>query len=115
MRPLTRTLAVVALAGASALAPSAAGASSGNTTIHTLKGPLVNAALSWTDPSGCMRTDALVNANGQIPQVAAEPGSQGDAAVSSAQQNNCAGTALLSDFGEKTTLQADELVISNRL
>lgn len=115
MRPLTRTLAVVALAGVSALAPSAAGASSGNNTISNLKGPLVNAAFSWTDPSGCIQTDVFVNANGQIAQVSPEPGSQGYAAVSISQQNICTGTALLSDFGEKTTLQAGELVISNQL
>lgn len=115
MRPLTRTLAVVTLAGVSALAPSAASASSGNNTISNLKGPLVNAAFSWTDPSGCVQTNVFVNANDQIAQVSPEPGSQGYAAVSISQQNDCTGTALLSDFGEKTTLQAGELVISNQL
>ena len=112
---LGRTATIAAAAVLSMMTTSAANAASINTTILDLQGPLVDAAFSYTDPSGCIETDVFVNANNEVAHQSVEAFSKGYAAVSLFQFNLCTNTVLLSAFGEKTALQPGELVVSKQL
>lgn len=113
MRSLIRALAIAALVAISALAPVAARANDNVTTLH-IKGPLVNAIFSSTDPSGCIQTDMFVTANNQAVR-SVEGSGTGYAAVNLYQYDNCTQTPLLSAVGEQTPLPAGELVVSYQL
>ena len=112
---LARTSTIAAVAILSTVATSAANASSTNATILDIQGPLVDAAFSWTDPSGCIETDVFVNANEEVAHQSVEAFSQGYAAVSIFQEDMCTFTVLFSAYGEKTSLQPGEMVVSNQL
>lgn len=114
-KALGRMSTIAAAALLSMLAAPAANASSINTSLLDLQGPLVDAAFSWTDPSGCIETDTFVNANNEVAHQSVEGSSHGYAAVSVFQVDLCNNAVLLSAFGEKDVLQPGELVVSKQL
>lgn len=117
MNPFIKGALMVLSLGFLVIGPySVAGAASGKVTVETLRGPLVNAWFSTTDPSGCIQTDTFVTANRSTEQQQAGQGvTTGVGAVSIFKYDACSGTILLQGIGQTDTLGADELDISNQL
>jgi hypothetical protein len=95
---------------------SVANAASGNVTVENLRGPLINASFSATDPSGCIETDTFVSANRPTDQLLPGRGTTtGIGAVSIFQFDSCTGTTLLQAVGQTDTLSATDFQVSNQL
>ena len=100
-----------------ALSPiSVVSAATDKVTVVNLRGPLVNAFFSSTDPSGCVETDTFVTANRPTDQQLPGRGTTtGIGAVSLFEYNACSDTVLLQAVGEKDTLRATEFQVSRQL
>lgn len=95
---------------------SIANAGTGNVTVENLRGPLVNAWFSATDPSGCIQTDTFVTANRPTDQLLPGAGTTtGIGAVSIFEYDSCTDTSLLQAVGQTDTLGAADLQISRQL
>lgn len=95
---------------------STASAASGKVTVVNLRGPLVNAYFSSTDPSGCIQTDTFVTAQRDTDQQLPGRGTTtGTGAVSIFEYNVCTDTSLLNAVGQTDTLGTTELQISRQL
>jgi hypothetical protein len=109
-------LAIVSLT-AVILAPAAvADAASAKVSVANLRGPLVNATFSVTDPSGCVETDTFVSAN--LPSYQQLPGSPvttGVASVSIFEYDACTDTTILDAVGLTEALPAGALQVSKQL
>lgn len=117
MRTFNRgAIAVLSLA-VLALSPlSMVSAASGKVTVVNLRGPLVNAYFSSTDPSGCVQTDTFVSAQRDLDQQLPGRGTTtGTGAVSIFEYDACTDTSLLQAVGQTDTLGATELQISRQL
>jgi hypothetical protein len=115
MNALVRSgIAVVSL-GAVILA-TAGDAASTKVSVANLRGPLVNALFTVTDPSGCIETDTFVTAN--IPsyqKLPSPPVTTGVAAVDVDEYDACTGTTILQAFGETEALPIGALQVSRQL
>ena len=109
------TVAIVSL-GLLALAPlSLASAASDRVTVENLRGPLVNASFSSTDPSGCVQTDAFVSANRDtLQQLPGRGTTTGIGSVSVFEYDACTDTTILQAVGEKDNLGAAEFQVSRQ-
>lgn len=109
-------LAIVSL-GALILAPaSVADAASAKVTVVNLRGPLVNAVFSVTDPSGCIETDTFVSANlPSYQQLPGPPVTTGVASVSIFEYDACTDTTILDAVGLTEALPAGALQVSKQL
>jgi hypothetical protein len=109
-------IAVISL-GLMVLAPlSTASAASGKVTVVNLRGPLVNAYFTSTDPSGCIETDTFVTAQRDTDQQLPGRGTTtGTGAVSIFQYDSCTDTSLLQAVGQTDSLGATQLQISRQL
>ena len=109
-------IAVISL-GLAVLAPlSTASAASGKVAVVNLRGPLVNAYFTSTDPSGYIETDTFVTAQRDTYQELPGRGTTtGTGAVSIFQYDSCTDTSLLQAVGETDSLGATELQISRQL
>ena len=109
-------LATVSL-GALILAPgSVADAASAKVTVVNLRGPLVNAVFSVTDPSGCIETDTFVSANlPSYQQLPGKPVTTGVASVSIFEYDACTDTTILDATGLTEALPAGSLQVSKQL
>ncbi len=95
---------------------SAVSAASGKVEVVNLRGPLVNAYFSSTDPSGCIQTDTFVTAQRDTAQQLPGRGTTtGTGAVSIFQYDACTDTSLLDAVGQTDSLGATELQISRQL
>ena len=95
---------------------SAATAASGKVTVVNLRGPLVNAWFSSTDPSGCIETDTFVTAQRDTDQQLPGRGTTtGTGAVSIFEYDACTDTSLLQAVGQTDTMAATELQISRQM
>jgi hypothetical protein len=95
---------------------SVASAMSDKVTVENLRGPLVNAWFSATDPSGCIQTETFVTANRPTDQHLPGRGTTtGVGAVGIFEYDTCTDTVLLDAVGQTDTLGAAELQISNQL
>lgn len=116
MNAFSRGAVAILSLGLLVLGPSAASAASGKVTVVNLRGPLVNAYFSSTDPSGCIETDTFVTAQMDTDQQLPGPGTTtGTGAVSIFQYDSCTDTSLLQAVGETDTLGATNLQISRQL
>ena len=112
MRMLRSMIVTLVLAVAWGMAPSSMASSPGHVLLENPRGPLVNA--SWSYTNGCEDTQLFVNADNEIAHRVIVPGTwAGDAAVSFWHQDTC--DSSQSFYGEKTSLQPGELVVSNQL
>lgn len=102
--------------GLLALNPAAlAAAATDKVTVENLRGPLVNASFSVTDPSGCIQTDTFVTANRPTDQQLPGRGTTtGIGAVNVFEYDACTDSVLLQAVGETDTLQASEFQVSNQ-
>ena len=100
-----------------ALSPiSVVSAATDKVTVVNLRGPLVNAFFSSTDPSGCVETDTFVTANRPTDQQLPGRGTTtGIGAVSLFEYNACTDTVLLQAVGEKDTLRSTDFQVSRQL
>jgi len=97
------------------LSPSVASAASSKVTVENLRGPLVNASFSSTDPSGCIQTDTFVTANRPTDQQLPGRGTTtGIAAVSIFEFDSCSDTTLLQAVGETDTVNAADFQVSRQ-
>jgi hypothetical protein len=112
---IRRTVAIMSL-GLLVLANfSLATAASGKVTVENLRGPLVNASFSSTDPSGCIQTDAFVSANRDTYQQLPGRGTTtGIGSVSVFVYDACTDTTILQAVGEKDSLGAAEFQVSRQ-
>lgn len=117
MHVFTRSALTILSLGVLVLSPwSVASAASGQVEIENLRGPLVNAWFSATDPSGCIETDTFVTANQPTDQQLPGHGTtMGVGGVSVFQYDSCTDTTLLQAVGQTDALGADDLHISNQL
>lgn len=111
-----RAVAVLSL-GLLVLSPlSTTSAASGKVAVVNLRGPLVNAYFSSSDPSGCIQTDTFVTAQRDAYQQLPGRGTTtGTGAVSIFEYDACTDTSLLQAVGQTDTLGATELQISRQL
>jgi hypothetical protein len=101
-------LMLVPLAGADA--------ASTKVTVVNLRGPLVNASFSVTDPSGCIETDTFVSANlPSYQQLPGQPVTTGVASVGIFEYDACTDTTILDAVGLTEALPAGSLQISKQL
>jgi hypothetical protein len=109
-------LAIVSLT-AVILAPAAvADAASAKVSVANLRGPLVNATFSVTDPSGCIETDTFVSANlPSYQQLPGRPVTTGVASVSIFEYDACTDTTILDAVGLTEALPAGALQVSKQL
>ena len=117
MNAFIRGALTVLTLGLLVLSPlSAASVASGKVEVVNLRGPLVNAWFSATDPSGCIQTDTFVTAQRDTYQQLSGPGTAtGTGAVSIFQYDACTDTSLLQAVGQTDSLGATELQISRQL
>jgi len=107
---------VVALSAVAALAPSsAATAADGKVTVVNLRGPLVNASFSTTDPNGCVTTDVFVSANGGTDQHLPGTTHFAVASVQIYQYDACTDTTLRDAAGLADTLATGAFQVSNQI
>lgn len=107
----------IASIGALILAPvSVAEAASTKVTVVNLRGPLVNATFSVTDPSGCIETDTFVSGNlPSYQQLPSRPEKTGVASVSIFEYDSCTDTTILDATGLTEALAAGALQVSKQL
>jgi hypothetical protein len=95
---------------------SLASAATDRVTVENLRGPLINAFFSSTDPSGCIETDTFVSANRDTDQQLPGPGSTtGIGSVSIFEYDACTDTTILQAVGENDNLAAAEFQVSRQL
>ena len=113
---IRRTLTIMSL-GLLVLGPlSVASAATGKVTVENLRGPLINAFFSSTDPSGCIETDTFVSANRATDQQLPGRGTTtGIGSVSIFEYDSCTDTSLLQAVGETDTLGAADFQVSRQL
>jgi len=101
--------------GVLVLSPSAASAASARVTVVNQRGPLINAAFSAVDPSGCIETDTFISASRPTYQQLPGRGTtSGIGAVSIFEYDSCTDTTLLQAVGQADTLSAAEFQVSNQ-
>jgi hypothetical protein len=112
---IRRALTILIL-GLLVLSPlSVANAASDKVTVENLRGPLINAFFSSTDPSGCIETDTFVTANRPTDQLLPGRGTTtGIGAVSIFEYNSCTDTTVLQAVGETDTLGAADFQVSRQ-
>lgn len=115
MKRTIRTLAVLLVGAASALAPTPGSAAGPLIASTGLSGPLVNASFVSTDPTGCIETDVFVSANSGTEQDHPGTNPYGVASVSIFEFNACSGDVLLQAVGLDDTLEAGQLQVSQQL
>ena len=117
MNPFIRRAVTILSLGLLVLSPfSVATAASGLVTVENLRGPLINAFFSSTDPSGCIETDTFVTANRPTDQQLPGRGTTtGIGAVDVFEYNACTDTSLLQAVGQTDTLTAAEFQVSRQL
>jgi hypothetical protein len=117
MKTIFRISVALMSLGALILAPvTGADAASAKVTVVNLRGPLVNATFSVTDPSGCVQTDTFVSAN--VPsyqQLPGPPVTTGVASVSIFEYDSCTDTTILDATGLADALPASVLQVSKQL
>jgi hypothetical protein len=103
--------------GLVALNPGAvANAASDKVTVENLRGPLINAWFSATDPSGCIETDTFVTANRPTDQLLPGRGTTtGIGAVSIFEYDACTDTTLLQAVGENDSVPEADFQVSRQL
>jgi hypothetical protein len=113
----TRGALTILSLGLLVLSPfSVASAATAKVTVENLRGPLVNAWFSATDPSGCIETDTFVTAQRDTDQLLPGGGTTtGIGAVSIFEYDSCTDTSLLQAVGQTDTLGAADLQISRQL
>ena len=110
------SLAAVLMSTATVLASTVgAAAAPGSRTIVNLRGPLINASFSDTDPTGCITTDVFVSSNSGIEQDLPHTDHFGVASVSIYRYNSCTGATLLDASGLNDSLAAGQLSVSQQL
>jgi hypothetical protein len=99
------------------LAPlSLASAATDRVTVENLRGPLINAFFSSTDPTGCVETDTFVSANRDTDQQLPGRGATtGIGSVSIFEYDACTDTTVLQAVGENDNLGAAEFQVSRQL
>lgn len=114
--PIKR-LAVLTFAAVATFAPYSAAHAGGGPLVTGagLKGPLVNAGFSTTDPTGCVETDVFVSANSGTEQDHPGTTAYGVASVSIFRYDACADRTLLQAVGLNDALRPDELQVSEQL
>ena len=117
MNVLIQSLAALTLGAVSALAPNGVATAADDKAVTTmsLRGPLVDAEFSSTDPSGCVQTDVFVAANSGTEQDHPSTATVGVASVNIYQYDSCTGTTLLQAVGLKDTLGTGEFQVSKQL
>jgi hypothetical protein len=116
VNPFNRSALTILSLGLLVLSPSLASAASAKVTVENMRGPLVNAWFSSTDPSGCIETDTFVTAQRTTDQLLPGRGTTaGLAAVTVSQYNVCTDTGLVQAVGQTDSLGAAELQISNQV
>ena len=117
MRGFVRTVfMIVSLGSVIVGGTSVADAASGNVAVANLRGPLVNALFSVTDPTGCVETDTFVTAN--LPSSQQLPGAPvtiGVASVDIYRYDSCTNTTLLDATGGTDSLPAGAIQVSKQL
>ena len=109
-------LAIVSLAVLTLAPVSVADAASSKVSVVNLRGPLVNATFSVTDPSGCVETDTFVSANlPSYQQLPGRPVTTGVASVSIFEYDACTDTTILDAVGLTEALPAGALQVSKQL
>jgi hypothetical protein len=114
---LIKSLAALTFGAVSTLAPIgvANAANDKSVTTMSLRGPLVDAEFSSTDPSGCVQTDVFVAANSGTEQDHPGTAAVGVASVNIDQYDSCTGTTLLQAVGLNDTLRPAEFQVSKQL
>ncbi|HET7182831.1 MAG TPA: hypothetical protein VFI15_11415 [Candidatus Limnocylindrales bacterium] len=117
MHAIFRSGLAIASLGALILAPaSVADAASTKVSVANLRGPLVNASFSVTDPSNCIETDTFVSANlPSYQQLPSAPVTTGVASVSIFEYDACTDTTLMDATGLTEALPAGSLQVSKQL
>jgi hypothetical protein len=112
---IRRALTILIL-GLLVLSPlSVANAASDKVTVENLRGPLINAFFSSTDPSGCIDTDTFVTANRPTDQLLPGRGTTtGIGAVSIFEYNSCTDATVLQAVGQTDTLGAADFQVSRQ-
>jgi hypothetical protein len=113
----TKTLVGLTLAAVWASAPFYTAHAVGGPLVDGagLKGPLVNAEFSTTDPSGCVATDVFVSANSGTEQDHPGTTAYGVASVSIYRYDACTDATLLQAVGLNDALQPSEFQVSQQL
>jgi hypothetical protein len=117
MKTIGRICVAMVGLGMVILAPvTAAEAASAKVTVVNLRGPLVNATFSVTDPSGCIETDTFVSANlPSYQQLPGKPVTTGVASVGIFEYDACTDTTILNATGLTDALPAGSLQVSKQL
>lgn len=117
MKKIGRISVAMVSIGVLILAPvTATDAASTKVTVVNLRGPLVNATFSVTDPSGCIETDTFVSANlPSYQQLPSPPVTTGVASVSIFEYDACTDTTILDATGLTEALPAGSLQVSKQL
>jgi hypothetical protein len=112
---IRRALTIMSL-GLLVLSPlSVANAATDRVTVENLRGPLINAFFSSTDPSGCIDTDTFVTANRPTDQLLPGRGTTtGIGAVSIFEYNSCTDATVLQAVGQTDTLGAADFQVSRQ-
>jgi hypothetical protein len=112
-----KSLVVLTFAGVSALAPYTTAHAAGAPLVAGagLRGPLVNADFSTTDPSGCVETDVFVSANSGTEQDHPGTAAYGVASVSIYRYDACTDTTLFQAVGLNDALQSGAFQVSKQL
>jgi hypothetical protein len=113
----TRGAVAIVSLSLSVLAPlSLASAATDRVTVENLRGPLINAIFSSTDPTGCIETDTFVSANRDTDQQLPGRGTTtGIGSVSIFEYDGCTDTTILQAVGENDNLAAAEFQVSRQL
>src|SRR5215475_15598532 len=113
---LVKSLPVLLLSVPAALVPPAmAGAAGGNVAVMNLRGHLVNAVFSDTEPAGCLHTDVFVTADSGTEQEPPSTQAFDIAAVSIYKYDSCTNTTLLDATGSDDALAAGDFQVSAQL
>ena len=108
-------IALLSLA-ALVFAPAAVSAAGTKVSVANLRGPLVNAWFSVTDPTGCIETDTFVTGNlPSYQQLPSQPVTTGVAGVSIFEYDSCTESTLLDATGDTEALPAGALQVSKQL
>jgi len=105
-----KSLVALAFSAAWALAPYSTAEAAGDPQVEGagLRGPLVNAGFSTTDPSCCVETDVFVSANSGTEQDHPGTAVYGVASVSIYRYDTCTDATLLQAVGVNDVLRSDE-------